>query len=493
MSIRHLSLTKSVIIDVIKAIVSRPIPNPTMRTLPLTSTWGHFKTNVPLTAKVRKYDTRRLFSTQPPLASLQDIRPDAKESQDDKRRYHCFWTTEGAASKLVKGFTMKSQKRLPKTVSDYNQHLHRAVSENRINKAISLLREMERRGMDPDVRSYTIIIDGFTKRSDMARARKWLQRMMGRRIKPDAYIYTSVIDGYMQQSNIDETETIFKLMMKKKIKPTLVTYNVLMHHSVRQLNMESALKFWGNLLEAGLKPDVYTFAIMLHGLGDEGRVKEAWKVYGMMQEDNVNVNEVIVTTLMGMHVKQHENEYAVQLYKRFFESKESTLKMTAYTRNVLLNAVISNADLETINNYYDHYKTSVKDRQETHLFASANVVTYTTFMRAFLRRNALSMVCQVYEDMVAQNIQPTLVTYATLMLAHAYLPDPEVCNRILHELRQSGVELNAVLYTIAMRAWAKAGRWEKVKSTYDLMKQDNIKPTELTMEALRYGRIKSIH
>ncbi|KAI9331391.1 hypothetical protein BD770DRAFT_423015 [Pilaira anomala] len=102
------------------------------------------------------------------------------------------------------------------------------------------------------------------------------------------------------------------------------------------------------------------------------------------------------------------------------------------------------------------------------------------------------MVSQVYSDMVARHIQPSLVTYSTLMLAHAFVPDPESCMRILEELKRGGVELNAVIYTIVMRAWAKAGKWDNVKSTYELMKQDNIQPTKLTMEVLRYGGSESV-
>ncbi|CAO3615018.1 unnamed protein product [Mucor hiemalis] len=166
------------------------------------------------------------------------------------------------------------------------------------------------------------------------------------------------------------------------------------------------------------------------------------------------------------------------------------LKMTDHTRNVLLNAIISKAESETINKYYNQYKATLNDKKHkpSALFVGANVYTYTSFMRAFLRRDDLEMVSQVFNDMTARNIKPTLVTYATLMLAHAFKPDPESCNRMLQELKKGGVELNAVLYTIVMRAWAKAGKWEQVKETYETMKQDNIQPSKITMEVLRYAR-----
>ncbi|OAD69182.1 hypothetical protein PHYBLDRAFT_159867 [Phycomyces blakesleeanus NRRL 1555(-)] len=109
-------------------------------------------------------------------------------------------------------------------------------------------------------------------------------------------------------------------------------------------------------------------------------------------------------------------------------------------------------------------------------------------MRAFLRHNSISMVSQVYQDMIARQVKPTVVTYAVLMLAHSFVPDPYSCVHILNEMKHAKLEVNAVLYTIVMRAWAKLGRWDQVQETYETMKGDNIQPTKLTLEVLRWGR-----
>lgn len=494
MSIRRLPLSRSVIVDVIRAIISRPISN--FKTQPLTFTCTN--------KKIVTCSTQRLYSTHATSLAIKESNENKPElisplDNDTKKKekiekYHLLSTVDanGRIRKNVKGFTLKEKKEKPKNVLEYNRLMLFASRQDRLNKAIRIFREMENSGLKPNVCSYTIIINGFSKQSDMKRARRWFRRMYENNVMPDANVYTSLIDGYMREANVDQAENIFKKMMKKKIKPTLVTYNILMHHSVRKLNTESALKFWSSLLEAGLKSDVFTFAIILHGLGNEGRVDEAWRIYKTMQEESVDVNAVVATTLMEMHVKQHDNEYALNLFNNFFH-KNSNLRPTAHTRNVLLNAIVSQADNDTIQKYYEQYLNSLKETTATEspLFAGANVYTYTTFMRAFLRRNNLLMVSQVYQDMISRHIQPSLVTYATLMLAHAYVPDPEACQRIFTELKNNGIELNAVIYTIVMRAWAKAGRWGKVKDTYDLMKKDNIKPTKLTMEVLRYGRSRS--
>jgi pentatricopeptide repeat protein len=415
-----------------------------------------------------------------------------ENQQPRKRGRHIVKKSTG--NTLIKAWSQKKPKKKLSSVRKYNQYIYTLIEEDRINKAIHQLREMENDNLKPDVRTYTMIIKGFSNRSDMERARKWLSRMQRERVEPDVYTYTALIDGYMRGADLDHAEFMFRSMMEKGIKPTIVTYNVLMHHSVKQLNMESGLKFWENLLKAGLRSDVYTFAIIIHGLGKSGRVDEAWRIFKTMEEEKVNVNHVVATTLVGMHVKQHDNENAIKLFHNFFDA-QSPYKFTLsdHTRVVLLNAVISNAEKQTIHDYYDQYNnaSSSPDAKLSTLFVTPNVFAYTSFMRAFLRHDDLAMVTQVYNDMMARRIKPTLVTYATLMLAHAFVPNPEACNRIMDELKNGGVQLNSVLYTITMRAWAKAGRLDMVKATYEDMKANNIEAGKLTMEVLRWAGSRS--
>ncbi|KAI8875972.1 hypothetical protein K501DRAFT_289135 [Backusella circina FSU 941] len=502
MSVRHLSPSRSVIIDVLRAIVSRPMTNASLYSTPIftsSSSSLSFQRTSKLQVPFIKQQHIRLYSSQSLHIEETDTHKDLTNltnvpEKEQPRKRGRYVVKKNAGNILVRGWSQKKPKRKPTTVQQYNERIYSLIEEDRLNKAIQKLRQMEKEHLKPDVISYTMIIKGYSKQSDMERAKKWLGRMQVEGVKPDVHTYTTLIDGYMREANVDQAEAMFRIMMKKKIKPSIVTYNVLMHHSVKQLNMESGLKFWENLLKAGLRSDVYTFAIMIQGLGKGGRVDEAWRIFKTMDEENVDVNHVVATTLIGMHVKQHDNEYAIKLFHNFFDP-ESNYKFTPsnHTRNVLLNAVISNADKQTILDYYEQYKNILDspDAKPSTLFVAPNVYSYTSFMRAFLRHDDLAMVTQVYSDMMARNIKPTLVTYATLMLAHAFVPNPEACNRIMDELKNGGVQLNSVLYTITMRAWAKAGRLDKVKATYEDMKANNIPAEKLTMEVLRWAGSRS--
>ncbi|KAI7854038.1 hypothetical protein BDC45DRAFT_509654 [Circinella umbellata] len=541
MSSRPLCFSHSVIIDVLRAIVSRPISSntTTVRCCSAKSyqhskalfwqqqqqqqqqlSWSNSYCITPSLGR-RLYASRAL--TEPAMEEEEedrwrDLETLIEQEPMNKEDHSCtlndltttsvpsLSSTTSSKRKLrrelydgriidIPGYKLIKAKRGARTVKDFNRSIKEAVMDHRMNKALNYIREMERQELWPDAVSYTLIINGFSKLSDMKRAYKWFHRMKRNGIEPDVYTYTSLIDGYMGMADVASSEKMFRSMMIKGIRPTIVTYNVLMHHSVRQLDVSTAVRFWSRLVDAGLQPDAYTFAIMMYGLGDEGRVDQAWRLYEEMKKENVDVNEVVATTLMGIHVKHHDNSYAIELFRKFFNEAGGGKQLvpTSYTRNVMLNAVVANAKLSTIQEYYEQFLQELdkdKDNNEPSrslLFSGASVYTYTTFMRAFLRRDALPMVSQVYQDMRARHVKPTMVTYAILMLTHAYIPDPDSCVRILNELKHAGFKPNVVLYTIVMRAWAKAGRWDEMKQTYADMKAANIEPSKSTMSVLQWG------
>ena len=541
MSSRPLCFSQSVIIDVLRAIVSRPISSNATTTATVrcsTKSYRHSTSRHQALFWQQQQQQQQQLSWSNPyrvtpslgrrLYASRALSMPAMEEEDDRWRdletlieqepigddQSCslndmspspLSSTTIPKKKLrrelhdgriidIRGYKLKNPKRGARTVRDFNRSIKEAVMDHRMNKAIKYIREMERRGLFPDNVSYTLIINGYSKHSDMERAQKWFHRMKRNGIEPDVFTYTGLIDGYMRVADVASSENTFRSMMLKGIRPTLVTYNILMHHSVRQLDVSTAVRFWSRLVDAGLQPDAYTFAIMMHGLGDEGRVDQAWRLYEEMKKENVDVNEVVATTLMGIHVKHHDNSYAIELFRKFFDEAGDgkQLAPTSYTRNVMLNAVVANAKLSTIQSYYEQFlrdldKGDSNKPPQSLLFSGASVYTYTSFMRAFLRRDALPMVSQVYQDMRARRVKPTLVTYAILMLAHAYIPDPDSCVRILNELEHAGFKPNVVLYTIVMRAWAKAGRWDELKQTYADMKAANIEPSKSTMSVLQWG------
>lgn len=402
----------------------------------------------------------------------------------------------------------KSPKRLPTTTANINRHLKQLIlREGRTNAAIKFFREVEvqqkrERTEGPDLKSYTMLVQSFGRAGNMKSAVSWFRRMQSRGIKPDVNIYTTMIDGFMRLSDVDQAERYFAEMINANIKPNLVTYNCMMYHATQQLDMATTEAIFARLMAAKLEPDPYTYAILINGYGRHDNVDEAWRLLQVMEKKHIKISPVIATTIMAMHRRHKDHSGVRKLYADFFSPSKDTpaeqakpaIEPTSHTHNVLLNAILAESSHQMVHQYYNHFlKTIPTSKQQAHSNSKltdqtvlGNAYNFTSFMRAFLRHDDYTSVIGVYKDMLRHQVKPTIVTYGTLMLAHAFVPDPDMCTRIHHELeRTTTLKPNVVTYTILLQAWAKVGNWDMVGKVYQEMRSNDIEPNKETLSVLR--------
>ncbi|KAG2177546.1 hypothetical protein INT44_008058 [Umbelopsis vinacea] len=410
------------------------------------------------------------------------------------------------ASEAVYFTRYKRPKPIVSTTANINRRLKQLLlNEGRINAAIKFLREMEvnqKRGLTegPDLKSYTMLVQSFGRSRNMTSAVAWFKRMQSRGIQSDVNIYTTLIDGFMRLSDVDQAEKYFAEMMSSSIQPNLVTYNCMMYHATQQLDMDTTEAILARLRAAKLQPDPYTYAILINGYARHDNVDEAWRLMQEMEKTHHKVSSVIVTTIMAMHRRHNDNTGVRKLYTDFFSpsSKDTTeqvspLEPTTHTHNVLLNAILAESNAEMTGQYYTHFIKTLPASKRTNRNLKiseqadlSNAYNFTSFMRAFLRHDDYSSVIDVYKDMLHHHVKPTIVTYGTLMLAHAFVPDPNMCTRIHQELeRTTHLKPNVVTYTILLRAWAKVGDWDMVGKVYQEMRSKDIEPNKETLSVLR--------
>jgi pentatricopeptide repeat protein len=402
----------------------------------------------------------------------------------------------------------KRPKPVVSTTANINRRLKQLLlNEGRINAAIKFLRDIEvnqKRGLTegPDLKSYTMLVQSYGRLNNMTSAVAWFKRMQSRGIKSDVNIYTTLIDGFMRVSDVDQAEKYFAEMISSNIQPNLVTYNCMMYHATQQLDMATTEAILDRLRSAKLKPDPYTYAILINGYARHDNVDEAWRLMQEMEKNHHKVSPVIATTIMAMHRRHNDNTGVRKLYTDFFSpsSKDTTteqpipsMEPTTHTHNVLLNAILAESNAQMAGQYYAHFIKTLpaSKRHNSNLKISeqadlSNAYNFTSFMRAFLRHDDYSAVISVYKDMLHHHVKPTIVTYGTLMLAHAFVPDPNMCTRIHQELeRTTNLRPNVVTYTILLRAWAKVGNWDMVGKVYQEMRSKDIEPNKETLSVLR--------
>ena len=71
------------------------------------------------------------------------------------------------------------------------------------------------KGLQPDIKTYTIMIKGFCKEGLIDKASELLEKMDGNHFSPDDRTYNTIIQGLLQQNETTKALELVKIMVDK--------------------------------------------------------------------------------------------------------------------------------------------------------------------------------------------------------------------------------------------------------------------------------------
>ncbi|CAG8764588.1 12597_t:CDS:2, partial [Dentiscutata erythropus] len=116
-----------------------------------------------------------------------------------------------------------------------------------------------------------------------------------------------------------------------------------------------------------------------------------------------------------------------------------------------------------------------------------NAYTYGILIAACARSGKYAEASKWFHHMVnISNIQPTLITYTSLLVAWTIQAcyDKRIVDRILEDIKKSGIKLDVIAYTALMHAKAKTYNFAETIRVYQEMLKSGIKPNVYTYTVL---------
>ncbi|KAI8561104.1 hypothetical protein RHMOL_Rhmol04G0311000 [Rhododendron molle] len=170
--------------------------------------------------------------------------------------------------------------------------------------AIRLLRIMEKASTKPDTVVYSTIIDSLCKdgmvddavrlllemkdRGKAKEADEVLEATIERGVDPDVVTYSSLMDGYdglCKNGNIAKALSLFHTMESNGLDIDVVQYSILIDALCKDKKMDHARDLFKKLSSKGLYPNVKTYNIMIRGFCTQGLLDEAKEFFVEMEQN----------------------------------------------------------------------------------------------------------------------------------------------------------------------------------------------------------------
>merc|ERR1719473_2229493 len=134
-----------------------------------------------------------------------------------------------------------------------------------MEKLAGVMRDMEVRGIEPNLVTYSTMLKGYAQGGDMANATRMLEKVQAHPgMQPDEIMFNSLIDGHAQANDLVAGKKALAVMMDAGIKPSNFTLSVLIKLCSRCKNLDLAFKYIEELsAQFHLEPNGHVYANLI--------------------------------------------------------------------------------------------------------------------------------------------------------------------------------------------------------------------------------------
>ncbi|XP_012572465.1 uncharacterized protein [Cicer arietinum] len=175
----------------------------------------------------------------------------------------------------------------PQNLNLYNSLLFALCESKLFHAAYALIRRMIRKGINPDKRTYALLVNAWCSTGKMREAQQFLKEMSDKGFTPPVRGRDLLIEGLLNAGYIESAKGMVRKMVKEGIIPDVGTFNALMESICKcgDDEIKFCIDLYHELCSLGMVPDVNTYKILVPAVSKIGLMDEAFKLLNNFTEE----------------------------------------------------------------------------------------------------------------------------------------------------------------------------------------------------------------
>jgi len=331
----------------------------------------------------------------------------------------------------------------------------------------------------------------------------------------DTATFSTYIKGLLKRGKSNEVRKVMESMRTAGLQPNAITFNGLLSAAVTA-NAESAWSIFEEMKAFNIKPDQVTCSILLKSITTTSKAASLELVMAMLDGLDGEMDEVLLASvveaclrvaradlLMPFLKKQRASQnlavkgahtYASIIrahgyvndiegaWETWREMKKQHVVPISVTLGCMVEALVTNGDIEA---GYELIQEMLQDEKTAPL---VNAVMYGSIVKGFSHKRCFSRVWEVYDEMVAQKLEFSMVTFNTLIDACARSGDLGRIPSLLKDIDAQGLKLGIVTYSAILKGYCQSDRLsEAFELIEDMRRTTKLEPDEIMYNTLLDG------
>ncbi|KAL0323928.1 UNVERIFIED_CONTAM: Pentatricopeptide repeat-containing protein, mitochondrial [Sesamum calycinum] len=376
--------------------------------------------------------------------------------------------------------------------------------QGNLHSSLALFDKIVEDGIAPNKVTYAVLIEGCCINRNMVKAKELymqmksaekgnvdvalelLSEMSERNLKANVFTYSILVDGYFKKGETEKAIELFDHMVSLGITPTDVTFNTVISGLCKVGQTTVAKARMEKFVSMGFIPICMTYNSLIDGFIKEGDMNAALAVYREMCEAGLFPNVVTYTTLIDGFCKTQNTDVALKMHSEM-HAKGIQMDITAY--NVLIDAFWKRGDMKRACELFDEI---------LEVGLSPNTAVYNTMIGGFRGLYNMEAALDLYKrmknegfnDMLAKDIVPDVVTYSVLVRGLCNKGQLENARKILEEMLKKSITPNVLIYNTLIAGYFREGNLQEAFRLHDEMLDRGLAPDDTTYDILVSGKFK---
>ncbi|KAF9163171.1 hypothetical protein BGX20_001418, partial [Mortierella sp. AD010] len=269
----------------------------------------------------------------------------------------------------------------------------------------------------PSAWSYSTMITGCCKESNLHDALHYYHEMNSFQIEPDVTICSRLIQLYLEHHQLDNAQQMLRLMRNTGMRVSVHTYTMLIDYMSSIKDIRSALRYYQEMLDSGIRPDVHCY-----------------------------------TVLINAHIRS--NDYTKCNYY-FEQMTESGVQPTLETLTSMLHVHSLQGHIDQVRGFW----TAITD-----MGFLPDIISFTVLMQTYSQQSNVEMVEFIFKEITQKELKVDTLTLTTLMRAYSDLPNLNVgrIDEILGMMEELELEPIPEYYRMLIDAFGRHGMPDRV-------------------------------
>jgi pentatricopeptide repeat protein len=177
----------------------------------------------------------------------------------------------------------------------------------------------QRKGVEPDVGTYSTFITGLCRAGRLDEALGVLDLMLEAGCPPMVHTYTPIVQGYCSAGRIEEGKNLIAMMECAGCPANVVTYNVLIRALCEDARFDDVKEILAESGAKGWKPSTVTYNTYMNGLCKKGMAKEALQQLDVMLGEGLDLTTFTLSIVLNCLCHNSKALDAISLLQRSTE------------------------------------------------------------------------------------------------------------------------------------------------------------------------------